>query len=482
MNFSQEDSSMTRDELRAAGRRICQWHKRFAGLFGRKESQGHSEVYVRGLMSDERRKNVEAIALRFAKREDGTPPGEKEVVALQGFITVSPWEWGMVQREIQAVFAEELVPSTSQWSIGTVGVIDESAMVKRGTESVGVARQYCGRLGKIENCQVGVYLVGVTPAGVALLDDQLFLPEDWVQDRERRKKTHVPEEITFKTKPEIAAEMIGRTREAGQVTFSWIIGDDLYGVNGNLLDALEDMNQRYLMEVHSKITVWTEEPGNRCSIYLGEKQRKRSGTWRHPAIRSVKELAKEVPLEDWEAMQLREGTKGPLVYEYARVRVWAIRHGKIGIPIWLVFQRSLDGGELKYYVSNADEETSLEEMALVTGTRYRVEEYFEDCKSHLGMAHYETRAWTSWHHHMSLVALAHLYVTLTKLEMKREIPDFTLDMAVRVLRSAFARGELTVEEAMSIIDYHRRRNRIANDSHRKSWLRKHKHVKAKVLL
>ena len=120
---------MTRDILRAAGRRVAQWHKRFAGLFGRKESQEHSQLYVRGLISDEPRKNVEAIALRFAHRKDGTASAEKEVVALQGFITASPWEWGGVQREIQAVFAEELVPSTSQWSIGTVGVIDESAMV-----------------------------------------------------------------------------------------------------------------------------------------------------------------------------------------------------------------------------------------------------------------------------------------------------------------------------------------------------------------
>jgi SRSO17 transposase len=473
---------MTRDEVRTAGRRVARWHERFAGLFGRNESREHSEVYIRGLMSNERRKNVEAIALRFANREDGAAPAEKEVVGLQGFVTASPWEWGAVQREIQAVFAEELVPSTSQWSIGTVGVIDESAMVKRGTESVGVARQYCGRLGKIENCQVGVYLVGVTPGGTALLDHQLFLPKDWAKDRQRRNKTHVPKEITFQTKPEIGAEMIRRTREAGQVLFSWIIGDELYGVNGKLLDSLEGMDQRYLMEVGSDITVWTEEPGDRTSIYLGEKQRKRSGTWRHRAIRSVKELSKQLSPGDWKPMQLREGTKGPLVYEFARVRVWAIRHGKIGIPIWLVFQRSLDAGEVKYYVSNADGETSLEEMALVTGTRYRVEEYFKDCKSHLGMAHYETRAWTSWHHHMSLVGLAHLYVTLTKREMKREIPDLTLDMAVRVLRSAFARGELTEEDAISILEYHRRRNRIASESHRKSWLRKHKNVKPKVLL
>lgn len=473
---------MTRDEVRAAGRRVARWHRRFAGRFGRKEGRRHSEVYLRGLLSNQRRKNVEAIALRFANTPEGTPPAEKEVVALQAFITHSRWESDDVMQEIQAVVAEELLPLCSDSSTGLIGVIDESGFVKRGTESVGVAKQYCGRLGKTENCQVGVFLVGVTDAGTALLDHQLFLPEEWIENAARRGKTRVPEEVTFQTKPEIAAEMIRRTRQAGHVSFSWLTGDALYGVSGKLLNALEGTNERYLLETRSDVTVWVEDPGTRKSNQLGPKRRKRLGTWRHPGIRSVRELAGELPPEAWRMLKLREGSKGPLICEFSRSRVWAVREGKPGPPIWVLFRRSLDSREVKYYVSNAEQDVSLEEMAHVAGTRWRVEEFFHDAKRHLGMAGYETRAWTSWHHHMSLVALAHLYVTLTKRELNKETPELTLDMAVRILQSSFARPTLTEDDAVRIMEYHLRHNRAAHDSHRKSWLRKHKGKIPKALL
>lgn len=474
---------MTRDEVRAAGRRVVRWHERFAALFGRTEAREHSQVYLRGLLSNQRRKNVEAIALRFAETADGEPPAEKEVVAMQGFVTASPWEAGDIQREIQAVFAEELVPSTANWPLGTVGVIDESGIVKRGTQSVGVARQYCGRVGKPENSQVGVFLVGVTPQGTALLDHQLFLPKGWVADQQRREKTGVPPELTSLSKPQIASQLIDRTRRAGQVTFSWIVGDELYGNSGKLLDDLDQMQQRYILETRSNTVVLTEDPGQRKSIYLGPKRRQREGTWRVPGTHSMRDLAADLPAEAWRPIMLREGAKGPLVYEFACLRVWAVRHGKPGNPIWAVLQRSIDDPEeLKYHVSNADESTPLEEMALASSTRGRVEEFFHDAKRYLGMADYETRAWSSWHHHMALVALAHLYVTLTTLELKKNTPELTLDMAVKVLQSAFARRELDEDDAANIIEYHLRRNHIAHESHRKSWLRKHKSTRLKVLL
>ena len=175
-------------------------------------------------------------------------------------------------------------------------------------------------------------------------------------------------------------------------------------------------------------------------------------------------------------------TKGPLIFEYAVLRVWAMRHNQPGPPIWLVIRRSLDGKEVWYYVSNADEQTPWETLAMATGTRFRVEEYFEDGKTHLGMADYEARAWTSWHHHMALVALAHLYVILTKRDVRHEVPDLTLDMALRVLRAAFAKPTLNDQEAIDLIDYHLERNRTAHESHRKTFVEKHKRLKPEVLL
>jgi hypothetical protein len=334
------------------------------------------------------------------------PATQNEVVAMQGFITASPWEAHDVFAEIQAVFAEELAPSGSQWSIGTVGVIDESGFVKAGTESCGVAMQWCGRLGKTQNCQVG-----------------------------------------------------------------------------ELLDALEAMEQRYLMEVKSKTLVWTVDPATLPGATPGPKRRKKLGSYRYREVRSVAEIAAALPPESWRMLKLREGAKGPLVYEFAVLRVWAMRHDRPGPPIWLLIRRSLaKTPELWYYVSNASPETPWEELALVSGGRWYVEEFFEDGKMHLGMADYETRSWTSWHHHMALVALAHLYVTLTKREMKRAAPELTLDMALRLLRSAFARAKLSEEEAIGLVEYHLRRNHTARESHRKSWLRKHRRIKPEVLL
>jgi SRSO17 transposase len=186
--------------------------------------------------------------------------------------------------------------------------------------------------------------------------------------------------------------------------------------------------------------------------------------------------------ETWKPWVLRESAKGPLVHEFAAGRVWAMRHYKPGPPIWLLLRRTTEKTDLKYYVSNADEKTPWQSIALAAAARWRVEECLEDGKMHLGMADYEARSWNSWHHHMSLVALAHLYVTLTKRDVKHDIPELTLDLALRVLRSSFARPTLSEDEAANIIDYHLARNHTAHESHRKSCLEKHKRLAKKLLL
>jgi SRSO17 transposase len=473
---------MTREEVRAAAKRVVRWHERFASLFGRREAQEHSLVYVKGLLSDQPRKSVEPIALRFTRDGEGGPATQKEVVALQGFLRASPWEALDVFGEIQAVFAEELVPTTQQWSLGTVGVIDDSGFVKAGTESVGVARQWCGRLGQAANCQVGVFLTGVTPGGTAMLDAQLFLTKEWIADKRRRKKTHVPAKLKFQSKPVIAVEMIRRTQAAGQVHLDWITADELYGASGKFLSALEAMHLRYLVEVKKNALVWTVDPTTLPGSTPGPKRRKKLGSYRYHEVKSVREIAGELPAEAWHPLKLREGAKGPLVYEFAVLRVWAMRDNKPGPPIWLLLRRTLEKTEVKYYTSNAPEETPWQTMALVSGTRWRVEECLEEGKMYLGMADYEARSWDSWHHHMALVALAHLYVTLTKRDLKKDVPELTLDMALQLLRSAFARPTLSDDEATHLIEYHLQRNRVAHDSHRKSWLEKHKNLDPEVLL
>lgn len=421
-----EDTSMTTNELRAAAEELVHLHDRFAPLFGRKEAQLQSFIYLHGLLLAPGRKSAEPMALIFGEpQEDGI--SQNQVLALQRFLTYSPWDFRGIHCEIQAVFAEELVPSTAAWPIGTVGVIDESGFVKQGKHSVGVQRQYCGRVGKKENCQVGVFLVGVTPAGSALLEQQLYLPETWANDAERRKKTSVPEDLAFQTKPQIGIELLRRTRSHGLVKFDWITADEFYGHNGDFLDDLEALQQRYVVEVPVNTTVWTVDPQTQVPPHEGRRGPAATMPLRDSVrqyVRTVRALAESLPPSAWQVLQLRLGAKGPLAFAFARVRVWAVRHRRPGPACWLLLRRSLEPeGEVKYYISNAAAEEPLETMALVTGTRYRVEEYFEEGKGYLGMAQYEARAWLSWHHHMTLVALAHLFVTLTRVRLKKKLPS-----------------------------------------------------------
>jgi hypothetical protein len=175
---------------------------------------------------------------------------------------------------------------------------------------------------------------------------------------------------------------------------------------------------------------------------------------------------------------VREGATGPLVFEFAAVRVWAMRHRKPGPPAWLLIRRSLeDKPEVKYYVSNADAETPISTLALVACTRHRVEDFFEDCKSYLGMAQYETRSWVGWHHHMALVGLAHLFVTLTRRRLQHQVPELTLDRTVRLLEAALEEPELRLPRAVALVEYHVDRNKIAKASHDKTWKTKHEGVK-----
>jgi SRSO17 transposase len=462
---------MTKDEVRAAAERLVDFHQRFAPVFGKDQAQDHAYNYIKGLMVCPERKSIEPIALLI---------GNGQVSALQKFINIAPWDYEDAQAETQSIFADELVPTAATSPVGVVGMIDESGYTKKGDQSVGVARQYNGRLGKEDNCQVGVFLVGVTPGGVALLDHQLYLPESWCENtkagQERRAKVHVPESIDFRTKPQIATDLIHRTAVLDIVSLDWITADEGYGRNGEFLDELEASQQRYVVEVPVNTTVWTEDPTSSVPEH--------SGRGRVPtrpsreSVSSVAEVVAQLSPRQWRRLCVGQGAKGPLVFEFAAVRVWAVRHRKPGPPSWLLVRRSLEATpEIKYYLSNGNEQTPLEVMAQVACTRHRIEEFFEDGKMYLGMADYETRSWAGWHHHMTLVGMAHLFVTLTQLDLKKKTPELTLDRTIRLLRSALKIPALSIEMAIRLVEYHIKRNRIATNSHTKTWMEKNGHKK-----
>jgi SRSO17 transposase len=403
---------MTPDDVRAAAEQLVQFHERFAPLFGKEQAQDHAYTYLKGLMACPERKSIEPIALNV---------GTGQVSGLQKFIGSAPWPYDDAQAEVQALFAEELAPAAAHTPIGTVGVLDESAYAKKGTHSAGVARQHNGRLGKEDNCQVGVFLIGVTPEGVALLDHQLYLHPSWYDGEaaaERRARAHIPADLPFRTKPQIAAALVRNVEVLGTVPLDWITADEAYGSNGELLDELESLGRRYVMEVPTTTTVWTADPAP-C-VPASSRRACRPKRPAREAVRSVAAVAAGLPAGAWRRLQVREGAIGPLVFEFAAVRVWAVRHRKPGPPIWLLIRRSLEATpEIKYSVSNGEAETPLETLALVACSRHRVEDFFEDSKSYLGMAQYETRSWIGWHHHLTLVGLAHLFVTLTRRDLKK---------------------------------------------------------------
>ena len=462
---------MTPDDVRAAAEQLVDFHERFAPLFGKDQAQDHAYDYIKGLMTCPERKSIEPIALLV---------GHGDVSGLQKFIGAGPWPYDDVQADIQAAFADELVPSAVGSPVGTVGVVDESAFTKKGSHSAGVSRQHNGRLGKEDNCQVGVFLVGVTPAGAALLDHQLFLPEPWFEPtpeaKDRWDKAHIPEGLPFRTKPQIAAELIRAVAVLGTVALDWVVADDEYGRAGHFLDELEILGQRYVLEVPVTTAFWTADPAGCIPAYSGRGRVPTNPS--RDAVRTAGALAAALPATSWQALRVREGAVGPLVFEFAAVRVWGIRHRKAGAPCWLLIRRSLGAEpEFRYYVSNADEGTPLSTLALVACTRCRVEEFFEDCKSDLGMTQYETRSWVGWHHHMSLVGLAHLFVTLTRRRLQHRVPELTLDRTVRLLEAALGEPELRLPRAVLLVEYHVHRNKAAKSSHDKTWKKKHRRVK-----
>jgi SRSO17 transposase len=328
---------------------------------------------------------------------------------------------------------------------------------------------------------VGVYLLGVAPAAAALLDCQLYLPKEWAQDRKRRKQARVPARVRFRTKTQLALELVERTLAAGQVTFDWLVADAFYGHDGKFLTALDKLGQRYLMQVESRTRVWPK-------AYTAELPKwawapKPSAAETKAAAHTVAQVAAGLPPAAWRTVNVRNGAKGPLAFQFARWRCWAIRDHEPGPPVWVVVRRSLGKDpETKYYVTNADEQTSLETLAMVAATRWQVEQFFEEAKGSLGLADYEARGWASWHHHMSLVALAHLFLMQTRRDLRASEPAMTLTLALELVCAALERPQLNEDDAIRLAEYHLQRNATARASHHKSWLQKHKAKIPKPLL
>jgi SRSO17 transposase len=373
--------------------------ERYAGLFGRDETQDHANRFVQGLLLGGDRRSVENIAEAI----DGCV-----VRSLQKFIAQAPWADDEVVEELQRHVAEVLGDPDAALNV------DETGFPKKGTKSVGVQRQYAGCLGRTDNCQIGVCVNYRSAAGHTLIDRRLFLPQEWAGDQPRRVEAGVPGMVVFRTKPELGLEMVRQAVERG-LPFRWVTADSVYGGSPTFVQGVRELGKWYVVDSLADARVWLTEPE---LIPAGTKgARGRATTQPRVATKPerVDEVAARLPAKAWKRVVVAEGSQGPRVYEYAWIGAWFSEEGLPSGRERLLVRRSLgQQTEVKYHRSNAPVEVPLEKLAQVRGSHWSVEQSFEAAKGECGLDEYETRGWVGWHHHTALALLALWFLSLQR--------------------------------------------------------------------
>jgi SRSO17 transposase len=380
-----EDATLSAAAVRGCERRLTAFVERYLPRFYRKEQRGNAVVVLEGLLSGLQRKTCEPIAREHDVHRK----------PIQVFVGHGAWDDEAVTAEMRRHVKEELADP------GAVLVIDPSSFIKKGTESCGVKRQWCGRLGKTENCQVGVFLCYAADGGHAPLDRRLYLPQEWASDVERRKKCHVPATMVFQEKWRIGLEMLDRCRQ--QMPHAWVAADDEMGRCTEFRAELRQRKERYVVDVPCNTLIRDLEAPRPRRKHAG-KGRKRE----RPFV-SVKDWLAKRPASAWQRVEVRPGTKGPLVVEAMtrRVRTQEKKH-RLGPEERLLVTRTTAEGctKIDYSLSNAGPEVGIGEMVRGHAQRYRIEQMLAEGKGSAGMGHYEVRSWVGWHHHMTLSMLA----------------------------------------------------------------------------
>jgi SRSO17 transposase len=377
------------------------FHEAFRDCFTRREPREHFFRYMVGQFSPLERKSIEPMALAV----DGG-----NVRGMQRFISDDVWNADQMRR-----IYHQLVDDDIGAPDGVV-IVDERGFAKKGTDSVGVARQYCGSLGKVDNCQVGVFAAYASHAGYALVDTRLFVPEPWLSDAYamRRARCKVPEELTFQTKPQLAGAMVRELSQDGIMPFKYVVADCLYGNSPDFLEALEACRGlTYMVAMPADTRCWLQGPvlEHKPYRYKGEARTKRTVAQKDHHPPSVEAIAKGIHGCFWYRRRVSEGTKGPIEYEFTKRRIILCRDGRPDRAVWLVVKRSLGKQPAYwYYISNAPWSTRLPTFVWLSGVRWAIEQCFEEGKTALGMDHYEVRQYPGWHHHMWICMLAHFFL------------------------------------------------------------------------
>lgn len=378
----------------------------FDDCFGRSEPREHLRSYVNGQLSNLPRKSVEPIALAA-----GTP-----VRTLQGFFERTQWD-------------EERLRDRGQWIVArdhahpkAIGIVDESGNPKKGRHTAAVQRQWCGRTGKLDNCVMGVHLSYVADDFQCLLDSDLFLPEDWGSDPDRRRKCHIPDDVNYRPKTEIAKSQIRRALANGIRVAAWTF-DEWYGRDSGFLDELETLGQNYVAEVPVDFTGWLQEPRvllrPRPQHLRGRGRKRRYPRLARKALPAceVRNLVKYSPIfqrQKWQRFRVKDGERGPMVWEVKHAVFYRKRRQELPghAHTLIVARNALDSAEVKYFVANqvpAADGVSLEWLLYVAFSRWPIERCFEQAKDELGFDHFEVRGWRCIHRHLYITQITHLF-------------------------------------------------------------------------
>jgi SRSO17 transposase len=363
------------EEVQAWAAGLDGLHARIAGRFARAEPRRRVLAYLRGLLGAVTRKNGWQLAEHAG---EATPDG------MQRLLATADWDPDLVRDDLRGYVVEHLGDP------GAVLVVDETGFLKKGTTSVGVQRQYSGTAGKVDNCQLGVFLAYASARGRAFIDRELYLPKAWAEDRARSRAARVPAQVGFRTKPQLARVVLERALDAG-VPAAWVTADEVYGQDPALRGWLEGRGMAHVLAIKRSEV-----------LAVGD----------GPARLSAAQLAAAVPAEGWVGASAGQGAKGRRLYDWTRIQLAG--PAAPGMARWLLVRRSRRDGELAFYAGYGPVDTSLVGLVRVAGTRWAIEDGFQQAKNEVGLDHYEVRRWPGWYRHITLALLAHAFLVVTR--------------------------------------------------------------------
>jgi len=437
-------------------------HCDFCECFCRSETRENFFNYMVGQMSTLERKSIEPIAINVS--------GKESVRSMQRMVSNAEWD----EEKFLSIYHKK-----AAIELGTAdGVLtfDESGFVKKGNHSVGVARQYCGSIGKVENSQVGVFAGYASRKGYVLVDKRLFLPKQWFDAdyADKRKECDVPEELEFQSKPQLAAEMLQALYKENIIPFKYIVADTIYGNSLDFIEAVEHCRGKiFFVAMPLDTLCWLKMPLTKTKSYeyKGEIHTKKILKSSEKSPISFEDFAKNLHNHFWYRRKVSEGTKGPIEYEFTKRQVVIARDGLPWKRVCLIIKRTLEvEPTYYYYVSNAPLHTRLKTFVWLSGMRWSIEQCFEETKSELGMDHYEVRKYPGWNHHILTCMLAHFFLWHLKITLEEDAPCLTLPQLRLLLKNVLPMKKFPNEEIIDLVRWIQQKNHCAYLSHRKKNL------------